>query len=79
MESKAYDVYLQNEFKRIGFKWGPQTGGLVYDGNDNVVGQIRKGIVHNEFVLWAQSPHHTGHKWDGEVLIFDNRPRVILK
>jgi hypothetical protein len=77
-EDKAYDVYLHRQFKRIGFKIGPGKGGLVYDKDQNVVGAIQRGAVRGEWVLSATKSHHTGRQWDGEVVVWDNRPSKVF-
>jgi hypothetical protein len=74
--NKAHDVYHKLSDKLIGFKWGDQPGGLVYDAADTnkVVGQIRSGVVRGQHILWAQESHHTGRRFDGDEVVWDNRP-----
>jgi hypothetical protein len=79
-EDKAYDVLIRHQFKTIGFKIGPGKGGLVYDNwkNQNVVGAIQRGAVRGEWVLSANKSWHTGQKWDGEVVVWGNRPSKVF-
>lgn len=75
MDTKAYDVMLYDGSDRVvGYKWGTEAGGLVYDAQGNVVGGIYRGVAHNEWILKADQPHHTGKRYDGKPVVWGNRP-----
>lgn len=73
---KAYEVMHIASDKIIGFTWGHEGGGLVYDIKDHsqIVGRMQTGAVRNEWILVADQPHHTGKRYTGDVVIKDNRP-----
>lgn len=73
-DEKAHDVYLMNTMQKIGWKWGGAGGGLVYDDKGNVVGSLRHQPGQGQYYLIADQQHHTGKQWDGENVVWDNRP-----
>ncbi len=73
-DDKAYDVEHLESGKIIGYKWGSDNGGLVYDAAGNVVGAIQTGIARGEWVLIACEPHHTGRRYSGDSVLWSNRP-----
>jgi hypothetical protein len=79
MADKLYDVYIKSQEQSkqdifIGWQVGSDPGGVVSDQDDNVVGCIYQGVVRGEYVLKANQPWHTGQQYDGEVVVWDNRP-----
>ena len=74
-DDKAYDVEHLDSGRIIGYKWGSDNGGLVYDPNGHdVVGRIQTGVVRGELVLIADRPHHTGKRYSGDPVLWSNRP-----
>ncbi len=73
-DDKAFDVEHLKSGRIIGYKWGSDNGGLVYDVEGNVVGAIQRGIVRNEWILSADQPHHTGKRYGGDQVLWSNRP-----
>jgi hypothetical protein len=70
----AYDVEHLKSGKIIGYKWGNQPGGLVYDADGNVVGAIQDGVAEGSWYLRADQPHHTGKRYSGDAVLWSNRP-----
>jgi len=73
-DDKAYDVEHLKSGRIIGYKWGNNDGGLVYDANGNIIGAIQTGVARGEWVLVADQPHHTGKRYTGDQVRWSNRP-----
>ena len=76
--AKGYLVEDLESGKVIGYKLDSEPGGLVSDmDGHNVVGRLLRGVAHNEWVLDACQPHHTGKRYQGDTVLWANQPSNV--
>lgn len=55
-----------------------QPGGIVSDMDGlNVVGRLLRGVAHNEWILDASLEHHTGKRYQGDTVLWANKPSNV--
>ena len=72
MEDQKFEVENARSGKSIGYTFGQEGGGLVYDAAGNIVGAMM--TQDGYWWLTATASHHTGKSMNGDTVLKSNRP-----
>ena len=72
MEDQKFEVENTKIGKIIGYTFGQEGGGLVYDADGNIVGAMM--TQDGYWYLSATAGHHTGKRMNGDLVLKSNRP-----
>ena len=73
MEDQKFEVE-NTSGKIIGYTFGQEGGGLVYDASGNIVGAMM--TQDGYWYLSATANHHTGKAMNGDTVFKSNRPLI---